>query len=169
MRGLVARVANHQPFGARRELAPAVGGDALLHEAARARGATFAIQRKNGEQGGIQRTLHVGIVEDQDGRLAAQFHRVLLDAAGASQDLLARDGAARERDRAHAGVPTPAGMPASSAMLPNWAAVNRDSSDIFSTAVLPSARHGAVFQVAVMNGTFQGDTSAHTPTGWYSV
>ncbi|KAG1287507.1 hypothetical protein G6F64_014136 [Rhizopus arrhizus] len=51
-------------------------------------------------------------------------------------------------------------------MLPNWSAVNGDSSDIFSTAVLPSARHGAVFQVAVMNGTFQGDTSAHTPTGW---
>ncbi|KAG1530881.1 hypothetical protein G6F50_017031 [Rhizopus delemar] len=105
MRGLVARVANHQPFGARRELAHEVVVDALLHEDARARGATVAIQRKNGEQGGIQRTLHVGIVEDQDGRLAAQFHRVLLDAAGASQDLLARDGAARERDRAHAGVP----------------------------------------------------------------
>jgi hypothetical protein len=48
-------------------------------------------------------------------------------------------------------------------------AVSGDSSDIFSTAVLPSARHGAVFQVAVMNGTFHGDTRPHTPTGWYSV
>ena len=28
---------------------------------------------------------------------------------------------------------------------------------------------GATFQVAVMNGTFQGEISAHTPTGWNSV
>ncbi|MNI51091.1 hypothetical protein D3C73_1057970 [compost metagenome] len=60
-------------------------------------------------------------------------------------------------------------MPASRARRPNWSAVSGDSSDIFNTAVLPKARHGAVFQVAVMNGTFQGDTKAHTPTGWYSV
>ena len=44
-----------------------------------------------------------------------------------------------------------------------------DSSLIFSTAVLPRARHGATFQVAVMNGTFQGEISAQTPTGWNSV
>ncbi len=30
---------------------------------------------------------------------------------------------------------------------------------------IPSARHGATFQVAVTNGTFHGDTSAQTPTG----
>ena len=41
-----------------------------------------------------------------------------------------------------------------------------ESSLIFSTAVLPKASAGATFQVAVMNGTFQGLTSAHTPTGW---
>ena len=44
-----------------------------------------------------------------------------------------------------------------------------DSSLIFSTAVLPNARQGATFQVAVMNGTFQGEISAQTPTGWNSV
>ena len=60
-------------------------------------------------------------------------------------------------------------MPASNASMPSWSAVSGDSSDIFSTAVLPSARHGAVFQVAVMKGTFHGETNAHTPTGWYSV
>ena len=41
-----------------------------------------------------------------------------------------------------------------------------DNSLIFSTAVLPNASAGATFQVEVMNGTFHGDTSAHTPTGW---
>ncbi len=44
-----------------------------------------------------------------------------------------------------------------------------DSSLILSTAVLPNARHGATFHVAVMNGTFHGEISAHTPTGWNSV
>jgi hypothetical protein len=38
-----------------------------------------------------------------------------------------------------------------------------------STAVLPKARQGATFQVAVMKGTFHGLISAHTPTGWNSV
>ena len=60
-------------------------------------------------------------------------------------------------------------MPASSASSPSRAAVNGDSSLIFSTAVLPNASAGATFQVAVMNGTFHGLISAQTPTGWYSV
>ena len=60
---------------------------------------------------------------------------------------------------------TPAGMPASRASCPSRSAVTGESSDIFNTAVLPSARHGAVFQVAVMNGTFHGEINAHTPTG----
>jgi hypothetical protein len=64
---------------------------------------------------------------------------------------------------------TPGGMPASIASSPSRAAVSGDSSLIFSTAVLPNARQGAVFQVAVMNGTFQGEISAQTPTGWNSV
>ncbi len=64
---------------------------------------------------------------------------------------------------------TPAGMPASSASSPRRAAVSGDSSLILSTAVLPKARQGATFQVAVMKGTFQGLMSAHTPTGWNRV
>ncbi|MNL65167.1 hypothetical protein D3C87_1894600 [compost metagenome] len=60
---------------------------------------------------------------------------------------------------------TPFGIPASTARRPSSLAVSGDSSDIFNTAVLPRARHGAVFQVAVMNGTFHGDTRAQTPTG----
>src|ERR1017187_10948330 len=64
---------------------------------------------------------------------------------------------------------TPGGMPASSANSPRRLAVNGESSDIFITAVLPNARQGAVFQVAVMNGTFHGEISAQTPTGCHSV
>jgi hypothetical protein len=64
---------------------------------------------------------------------------------------------------------TPAGMPASIASSPRRAAVSGDSSLIFSTAVLPNARQGATFQVAVMNGTFHGEIRAQTPTGWNSV
>ena len=60
---------------------------------------------------------------------------------------------------------TPAGMPATSASSPRRASLSGDSSLIFSTAVLPKARHGATFPVAVMKGTFNGLTSAHTPTG----
>src|SRR5574343_2031382 len=64
---------------------------------------------------------------------------------------------------------TPGGMPASSASSPRRLAVSGDSSDIFITAVLPKARQGAVFHVAVMNGTFHGETRAQTPTGCHSV
>ena len=64
---------------------------------------------------------------------------------------------------------TPAGMPASSASSPRRAAESGDSSLILSTAVLPKASAGATFQVAVMKGTFQGEMSAHTPTGCSSV
>ncbi len=64
---------------------------------------------------------------------------------------------------------TPAGIPASRARLPSIEAVSGDSSLIFSTAVLPNARQGATFHVAVMNGTFHGEISAQTPTGWNSV
>ncbi len=64
---------------------------------------------------------------------------------------------------------TPAGTPASNASSPSRAALSGESSLIFSTAVLPNASAGATFQVAVMNGTFHGLISAHTPTGWNSV
>jgi len=60
-------------------------------------------------------------------------------------------------------------MPASSASSPKRAAVSGESSLILSTAVLPKARQGATFHVAVMKGTFQGEISAQTPTGWNSV
>jgi hypothetical protein len=40
-----------------------------------------------------------------------------------------------------------------------------DNSLIFKTAVLPKAKHGATFHVAVMKGTFHGLIKAQTPTG----
>ncbi len=58
-----------------------------------------------------------------------------------------------------------AGIPASSANFPNRSAVNGESSDILRIAVLPSARQGATFQVAVIKGTFHGDIRPQTPTG----
>src|SRR5258706_14577220 len=64
---------------------------------------------------------------------------------------------------------TPAGIPASNANSPKRAADSGDSSLILSTAVLPKASAGATFQVEVMNGTFQGEINAHTPTGWNKV
>ena len=60
---------------------------------------------------------------------------------------------------------TPSGIPASKAKRPNSLAVSGEISDIFNTAVLPKAKQGAVFQVAVINGTFQGETKPQTPTG----
>ena len=107
------------------------------------------------------------------------------DAAGAGQDLLAGDGAAGERDGAHARVTHQRIARIGAIALHHVQHAGRNAClqrqhaelvggqrrqlDIFSTAVLPSARHGAVFQVAVMKGTFHGETNAHTPTGWYSV
>src|ERR1700693_4964178 len=64
---------------------------------------------------------------------------------------------------------TPGGISASKANSPNRAADSGDSSLILRTAVLPNARAGATFQVEVMNGTFQGEINAQTPTGWNSV
>ena len=55
------------------------------------------------------------------------------------------------------------------ASSPSRAADNGDSSLILSTAVLPKASAGATFHVAVINGTFQGEINARTPTGWNSV
>ena len=63
---------------------------------------------------------------------------------------------------------------------PRWACAPRggsqrsergggDSSLSFSTALLPKARQGAAFQVAVIKGRFHGLISAHTPTGWNRV
>jgi hypothetical protein len=40
-----------------------------------------------------------------------------------------------------------------------------DNSLIFKTAVLPKAKQGATFHVAVMKGTFHGLIKAQTPTG----
>ena len=87
---------------------------------------------------------------------------------------------ARTSGCAHSGSPasrpvpctmfsTPLGSPASVASSPKRLIDSGDSSLIFSTAVLPKARQGAIFQVPVMNGTFHGLISAHTPTGWNSV
>ena len=87
---------------------------------------------------------------------------------------------ARTSGWAHSGSPaslpvpctmfsTPWGRPASVASSPKREMDSGDSSLIFSTAVLPKARQGAIFQVPVMKGTFHGLISAHTPTGWNSV
>src|SRR5258708_39470831 len=64
---------------------------------------------------------------------------------------------------------TPAGTPASNAMVPGARAVRGVALAGFSTAVLPTASAGATFQEAIINGKFQGTIRPTTPIGSLSV
>ena len=57
------------------------------------------------------------------------------------------------------------GSPASSTISGNRLADSGVSSAGLSTTVQPAARHGAIFHVASMNGTFHGVISPATPVG----
>lgn len=99
----VGRVADDQAPGTGGELADEARVHALLDEDAAAGGAALAVERKDGEQRGVQGTVQIGIFKDQHRRLAAQFHRVLFKPRGL-HDLLAGGGAAGEGDGAHVRV-----------------------------------------------------------------
>ena len=180
----VARVAHDQARGALGELAGEAVVDRALHEDARAGGAAFAVDREDGEQRRVQRALLVGVLEHQHGRLAAQLHRQPLD-AGALGDALAGGGAAGEGNGAHVGMAHQrvAGFRAMAVHdvehALGHAGLQRQPAEPvgghgrqlrhLQHRVLPSARQGATFQVAVISGTFQGEISPHTPTGCSSV
>src|SRR5687767_5104488 len=64
---------------------------------------------------------------------------------------------------------TPAGSPASCAILPSINAVKGESDAGFSTTLFPDARAGATFQQAIGNGKFQGTIAATTPIDCFNV
>ena len=60
---------------------------------------------------------------------------------------------------------TPGGMSVSARISASAHAVAGVYVAGFSTAALPVARAGAIFQIAIMYGTFHGMIPAHTPNG----
>ena len=87
---------------------------------------------------------------------------------------------ARTSGCAHSGSPaslprpwttlsTPGGTPASKGQLAERARGHRRARFILAPRCCRTRGGGATFQVAVANGTFRGEISAHTPTGWNSV
>ncbi|MNR29748.1 hypothetical protein D3C85_1471550 [compost metagenome] len=96
----VGRVTDDQALGAGGEFGDELRVHALLDEDPAASGATLAVQREDGEQRSVQGTFQISVFEDQHRRLAAQFHRVLLQAGGL-HDLLTGGGATGEGDCAH--------------------------------------------------------------------
>ena len=63
----------------------------------------------------------------------------------------------------------PSGKPASSASSPSRSAVSGVCSAGLSTIEQPVASAGAIFQIAISIGKFQGTIWAQTPTGSRSV
>ena len=64
---------------------------------------------------------------------------------------------------------TPGGKPASSTSSPRRNAVSGVSSAGLSTTVQPAASAGAIFQIAISSGKFQGMMAPTTPTACGSV
>src|SRR5918993_812328 len=64
---------------------------------------------------------------------------------------------------------TPSGIPASRAMRSNARALSGVSSAGLRTSVLPAARAGAIFQLAMVSGKFQGTMRPTTPSGSRNV
>jgi hypothetical protein len=108
---------------------------------------------------GRHRILQIGVVEDDQGRLAAQFHRRVFQARGRGGiDLAARGHRSGERDLGHARVAdqrgahlrrpwmtlkTPGGAPASTRISASFKALSGVSSDGLNTIALPQASAGA--------------------------
>ena len=113
--------------------------------------------------------LDIGILEDEDGRFAAEFQRHLLERLGRRRhDPLARADRAGERDLADrrmrrqqtepvrpspgSTLKTPSGTPASVMIAPRRSAVSGVSSDGLKIIALPQASAGAAFQQAIWSG-----------------
>jgi hypothetical protein len=75
---LVQRVADADAPGALDEAVHEVGVDRLLHQDAAAGGAALAVVAEDHEHRGVERARRVGVVEDHERALAAQFHAELL-------------------------------------------------------------------------------------------
>jgi hypothetical protein len=64
---------------------------------------------------------------------------------------------------------TPLGIPARSKMETTAVAVAGVSDAGLKTTVLPLTSAGAIFQIGIATGKFQGVMQATTPTGWRTV
>ena len=119
------------------------------------------------------RFLQVGVGEDHVRGLAAQLEGdALYGACGPCHDALADLRGTRKGDLGDVRMldeplpdlapgptttlTTPSGMPASRAMRSNARALSGVSSAGLRTSVLPAARAGAIFQLAMVSGKFQG-------------
>ncbi len=99
---LVERVAHAQLAHARLELVEHACGHRFLDQQARTGAAHVPLVEENAADHAFHRLVECGVGEDQVRRLAAEFERELLAAAGdAARDDLADVGAARECDLAH--------------------------------------------------------------------
>ncbi len=104
IRARIGRIADHQVVRAAREFLHEAVVDRALHEDPRAGGAAFAVDREDREQRRVERAIEIGVVENEHRRLAAELHRILLEAR-AFHDPLAGDRAAGKRHRAHVRMP----------------------------------------------------------------
>jgi hypothetical protein len=98
--GLVERVADAQaPPSARFSFAVRASATRFLHQNARARAADLALVEPDRIDHALDRGIEIGVVEDDEGRLAAQFERQgLARAGGGAADRAADLGRAGEGD-----------------------------------------------------------------------
>ncbi len=75
---LVKRMTDAQRFHAGAEAGIEGFSDAFLHQQARTRAAYLALVEPDGVNQALDRGVEIGIVEDDEGRFAAQFERELL-------------------------------------------------------------------------------------------
>jgi hypothetical protein len=136
-------------------------------------------------QGAFHGAVDVGIVKHDEGRVAAQFERQLLDRGGdcairmRPTSVLPVKLMWRTTSLAHSTLPmamelalsavrmlsTPAGMPARMASSAAARAVSGVSSAGLMTTGQPAASAGATLRVIMASGKFQGVMAAHTPMG----
>ena len=131
----------------------------------------------------LDRLVEVGVVEDDERRVAAQLHRGPLDRVGAllEQDL-ADLGRAGEGDLAHGLVGAQLGADRAGAAGDHVEHARRDARPLgelghgqgrvrawplagLTTMVQPAASAGPTLRVIMALGKFQGVIAAHTPTG----
>ena len=102
---LVERAADAQPAHARLDLGDEGVGDALLHQQPRAGAADLALVEPDAVDQPFDGAVEIGVLEDDEGRLAAELQRQFLAGAGGRlADDLADFGRAGEGDLVDAGM-----------------------------------------------------------------
>jgi hypothetical protein len=177
----VERVADAQGGDAALEAGEEIGGDAFLDEQAGAGAADVALVEEDAVDDALDGLVERGVLEDDVGRLAAEFEGEFFAAAGEARwmilptsvepvkAILAASGwlttAAPVSPAPVTMLTTPGGSPASSRIVANFSAVMEVVSAGLRTTVLPVARAGAIFQASMSSGKFHGMTWPTTPSG----